>query len=64
MLRAWTLGSDVVKVFPSTVLGPGYFKDILEKVYLNEFKTAFAWTRELTERFQGRVRVPCVRPIR
>jgi 2-dehydro-3-deoxyphosphogluconate aldolase/(4S)-4-hydroxy-2-oxoglutarate aldolase len=29
ILRAWTLGSDVVKVFPSTVLGPGYFKDIL-----------------------------------
>ena len=22
-------GADVVKVFPSTVLGPGYFKDIL-----------------------------------
>ncbi len=29
ILRAWTLGGDVIKVFPSTVLGPGYFKDIL-----------------------------------
>ena len=29
ILRAWSLGADVVKVFPSTVLGPGYFKDIL-----------------------------------
>jgi 2-dehydro-3-deoxyphosphogluconate aldolase/(4S)-4-hydroxy-2-oxoglutarate aldolase len=29
ILRAWTLGSDVVKVFPATTLGPGYFKDIL-----------------------------------
>jgi len=29
ILRAWTAGADVVKVFPSTVLGPGYFKDIL-----------------------------------
>ena len=29
ILRAWTLGADVVKVFPSTSLGPGYFKDIL-----------------------------------
>jgi len=29
ILRAWTAGSDVVKVFPSTALGPGYFKDIL-----------------------------------
>ncbi|HEY8669166.1 MAG TPA: bifunctional 4-hydroxy-2-oxoglutarate aldolase/2-dehydro-3-deoxy-phosphogluconate aldolase [Tepidisphaeraceae bacterium] len=29
ILRAWTHGADVVKVFPSTVLGPGYFKDIL-----------------------------------
>lgn len=29
ILRAWTLGGDVIKVFPSTALGPGYFKDIL-----------------------------------
>jgi 2-dehydro-3-deoxyphosphogluconate aldolase/(4S)-4-hydroxy-2-oxoglutarate aldolase len=29
ILRAWTAGADVVKVFPSTSLGPTYFKDIL-----------------------------------
>jgi 2-dehydro-3-deoxyphosphogluconate aldolase/(4S)-4-hydroxy-2-oxoglutarate aldolase len=29
ILRAWTAGADVVKVFPSTGLGPTYFKDIL-----------------------------------
>lgn len=29
ILAAWSAGADVVKVFPSTVLGPGYFKDIL-----------------------------------
>jgi 2-dehydro-3-deoxyphosphogluconate aldolase/(4S)-4-hydroxy-2-oxoglutarate aldolase len=29
ILRAWSAGADVVKVFPSTVLGPGYFRDIL-----------------------------------
>ncbi len=29
ILTAWTRGADVVKVFPSTALGPGYFKDIL-----------------------------------
>jgi 2-dehydro-3-deoxyphosphogluconate aldolase/(4S)-4-hydroxy-2-oxoglutarate aldolase len=29
ILRAWNAGADVVKVFPSTALGPGYFKDIL-----------------------------------
>jgi 2-dehydro-3-deoxyphosphogluconate aldolase/(4S)-4-hydroxy-2-oxoglutarate aldolase len=29
ILRAWTAGADVVKVFPSTSLGPSYFKDIL-----------------------------------
>src|SRR4051812_21729763 len=29
IVRAWSAGADVVKVFPSTVLGPGYFKDIL-----------------------------------
>lgn len=29
ILRAWTAGADIVKVFPSTALGPGYFKDLL-----------------------------------
>ncbi len=29
ILKAWSAGADVVKVFPSTTLGPGYFKDIL-----------------------------------
>jgi 2-dehydro-3-deoxyphosphogluconate aldolase / (4S)-4-hydroxy-2-oxoglutarate aldolase len=29
ILKAWTCGADVVKVFPSTAVGPGYFKDIL-----------------------------------
>ncbi|MGD0388315.1 MAG: bifunctional 4-hydroxy-2-oxoglutarate aldolase/2-dehydro-3-deoxy-phosphogluconate aldolase [Tepidisphaeraceae bacterium] len=29
ILRAFSAGADVVKVFPSTVLGPQYFKDIL-----------------------------------
>jgi 2-dehydro-3-deoxyphosphogluconate aldolase/(4S)-4-hydroxy-2-oxoglutarate aldolase len=29
ILRAWTLGGDVIKVFPSTSLGPQYLKDIL-----------------------------------
>jgi 2-dehydro-3-deoxyphosphogluconate aldolase/(4S)-4-hydroxy-2-oxoglutarate aldolase len=29
ILRAWTLGGDIIKVFPSTALGPAYFKDIL-----------------------------------
>lgn len=29
ILRAWFAGADVVKVFPSTALGPQYFKDIL-----------------------------------
>ena len=29
ILRAWTAGADVVKVFPSTTLGPGYFRDVL-----------------------------------
>ena len=29
ILRAWTAGADVVKVFPSTALGPQFFKDIL-----------------------------------
>jgi 2-dehydro-3-deoxyphosphogluconate aldolase/(4S)-4-hydroxy-2-oxoglutarate aldolase len=29
IMRAWTLGGDVIKVFPSTALGPQYFKDIL-----------------------------------
>jgi 2-dehydro-3-deoxyphosphogluconate aldolase / (4S)-4-hydroxy-2-oxoglutarate aldolase len=29
ILRAWSAGADVVKVFPSTALGPQYFKDVL-----------------------------------
>src|SRR3954447_8298746 len=29
ILRAWTLRADVVKVFPSTSLGPTYIRDIL-----------------------------------
>lgn len=29
IMRAWGAGADVVKVFPSTALGPSYFKDIL-----------------------------------
>ena len=29
ILTAWTAGADVVKVFPSTALGPTFFKDIL-----------------------------------
>ena len=29
ILAAWTAGADVVKVFPSTALGPNYFRDIL-----------------------------------
>jgi len=29
ILRAWNAGSDVVKVFPSSALGPSYFKDVL-----------------------------------
>ncbi len=29
IVRAATAGADLVKVFPSTALGPGYFKDVL-----------------------------------
>lgn len=29
IINAWTLGGDVIKVFPSTALGPQFFKDIL-----------------------------------
>ena len=29
ILHAWTAGADIVKVFPSTALGPGYIRDIL-----------------------------------
>jgi 2-dehydro-3-deoxyphosphogluconate aldolase / (4S)-4-hydroxy-2-oxoglutarate aldolase len=29
IMRAWREGADVVKVFPSTSLGPNYFKDVL-----------------------------------
>lgn len=28
ILAAWETGADVVKVFPATALGPGYFKDV------------------------------------
>ncbi len=28
ILTAWDAGADVVKVFPATALGPGFFKDI------------------------------------
>lgn len=28
ILSAWEAGADVVKVFPATTLGPGYFKDL------------------------------------
>jgi len=28
ILSAWDAGADVVKVFPATALGPGYFKDL------------------------------------
>jgi 2-dehydro-3-deoxyphosphogluconate aldolase/(4S)-4-hydroxy-2-oxoglutarate aldolase len=28
ILTAWDAGADVVKVFPATVVGPGYFKDV------------------------------------
>jgi 2-dehydro-3-deoxyphosphogluconate aldolase/(4S)-4-hydroxy-2-oxoglutarate aldolase len=29
ILHAWQAGADVVKVFPATKLGPGFFKDVL-----------------------------------
>jgi 2-dehydro-3-deoxyphosphogluconate aldolase/(4S)-4-hydroxy-2-oxoglutarate aldolase len=29
ILTAWEAGADVVKVFPATALGPGFFKDVL-----------------------------------
>ncbi|HWB54648.1 MAG TPA: bifunctional 4-hydroxy-2-oxoglutarate aldolase/2-dehydro-3-deoxy-phosphogluconate aldolase [Tepidisphaeraceae bacterium] len=29
IFTAWVGGADVVKVFPATTLGPGYFKDVL-----------------------------------
>lgn len=28
ILTAWEQGADIVKVFPATALGPGYFKDV------------------------------------
>jgi 2-dehydro-3-deoxyphosphogluconate aldolase/(4S)-4-hydroxy-2-oxoglutarate aldolase len=28
ILAAWEAGADVVKVFPATAVGPGYFKDV------------------------------------
>jgi len=29
ILAAWDAGADIVKVFPATALGPGFFKDVL-----------------------------------
>lgn len=29
ILAAWSAGADTVKVFPSSTLGPGYFRDLL-----------------------------------
>jgi 2-dehydro-3-deoxyphosphogluconate aldolase/(4S)-4-hydroxy-2-oxoglutarate aldolase len=29
IIRAWGAGADIVKVFPSTALGPGYLRDVL-----------------------------------
>ncbi|MGE5608529.1 MAG: bifunctional 4-hydroxy-2-oxoglutarate aldolase/2-dehydro-3-deoxy-phosphogluconate aldolase [Bacillota bacterium] len=29
ILNAWSHGADVVKIFPSTVLGPGFIRDLL-----------------------------------
>lgn len=29
ILTAWDAGADLVKVFPATALGPGFFKDVL-----------------------------------
>jgi len=29
IMQAWSAGADVVKVFPSTSLGPAYFRDLL-----------------------------------
>jgi 2-dehydro-3-deoxyphosphogluconate aldolase/(4S)-4-hydroxy-2-oxoglutarate aldolase len=29
ILTAWSAGADIVKVFPSTTLGPGYIRDLL-----------------------------------
>src|SRR5436190_5917319 len=53
ILRAWTAGADVVKVFPATTLGPGYFKDILAplpQIKLTptggvDSKTTIAWIK-------------------
>jgi 2-dehydro-3-deoxyphosphogluconate aldolase/(4S)-4-hydroxy-2-oxoglutarate aldolase len=28
IFSAWEMGADIVKVFPATALGPGYFKDL------------------------------------
>jgi 2-dehydro-3-deoxyphosphogluconate aldolase / (4S)-4-hydroxy-2-oxoglutarate aldolase len=28
ILDAWEAGADIVKVFPATVLGPGYIRDV------------------------------------
>jgi 2-dehydro-3-deoxyphosphogluconate aldolase/(4S)-4-hydroxy-2-oxoglutarate aldolase len=29
IINAWSAGADLVKVFPATGVGPGYFKDVL-----------------------------------
>lgn len=29
ILDAWEAGADIVKVFPATLLGPGFFKDVM-----------------------------------
>ena len=35
ILTAWGAGADLVKVYPATTLGPGYFKDLLARNGLN-----------------------------
>ncbi len=53
ILNAWSAGADVVKVFPATTLGPGYFKDLLAPMpFLKltptggvDLKTAGEWIR-------------------
>ena len=53
ILNAWTAGADVVKVFPATTLGPGYFKDLLAPMpFLKltptggvDLKTTEAWIK-------------------
>ena len=53
ILNAWSAGADVVKVFPATTLGPGYFKDLLAPMpFLKltptggvDLKTTEAWIK-------------------